>query len=119
MTDVRSRSVNGQIMPGKNIIISGVNILVKGDDPSVGIFFTKDEADAQPMKVEYFSRSTNTEQIAEVPESLADGQYFLSVTTQAGSGYKLLKEPRSYRFPILLTVGGSDDGGGTDTPGRV
>lgn len=117
MTDVRSESVNGQIMPGKNLIISGVNILVKGDDPSVGIFFTKDEVDAQPVKVEYYSCSTNTEQIVEVPESLTDGQYYLSITTQIGSGYQVLKTPRTYRFPILLTVG--DDTGGGGTPGEI
>ena len=123
VTDVRTQSVNGQITPGKNVIISGANILLKGDDPSVGIYFTKDEADAQPVKVEFYSRSTNTEQIAEVPESLTDGQYYLSVTTQIGSGYQLVKEPRTYRFPILLTVGEpADDGGdegGTDSPGNI
>lgn len=123
VTDVRTQSVNGQITPGKSVIISGANILLKGDDPSVGIYFTKDEADAQPVKVEFYSRSTNTEQIAEVPESLTDGQYYLSVTTQIGSGYQLVKEPRTYRFPILLTVGEpEDDGGdegGTDSPGNI
>lgn len=117
VTDVRTQSVNGQITPGKNIVISGTIILVKGSDPSVGIYFTKDEADAQPVKVEYFSRSTNTEQIVEVPDSLADGQYYLSITTQAGANYQLLKTPRTYRFPILLTVG--DETGGGGTPGEV
>ena len=119
VTDVRTQSVNGQITPGKNIIISGANILVKGDDPSVGIFLTKDEADAQPVKVEYYTRSTNTEQIVEVPEGLTDGQYFLSITTRAGANYQVLKTPRTYQFPILLTVGEGEDPDDGGSPGVV
>ena len=121
VTDVRTQSVNGQITPGKNVIISGANLLIKGDNPANGIYFTKDEANAQPVKVAFFSRSTTSEQIVEVPESLTDGQYRLSITTQVGSGYKVLKEPRTYEYPILLIVGDGegedqDDGG---SPGTV
>ncbi len=114
VTDVRTQSVNGQITPGKNLIITGANLLVKGDNPANGIYFTKDEPSAEPVKVEYYTRSTTSEQIVEVPESLTDGQYRLSVTTQVGSGYKVLKEPRTYEFPILLTVGDSEE---EETPG--
>lgn len=117
VVDVRTRSVSQRVTPGKNIIISGANLLLKGDNEANGIYFTKDEAGATPVKVEFFSRSTVSEQIVEVPESLADGQYELSITTQAGSGYKLLKEPRTYVFPILLTVG--EGGGSTDGPEEV
>lgn len=35
----------------------------------------------------------------------------ISVIIQAGSNYQLVKEPRIYVFPILLTVG---DGGSED-----
>lgn len=105
VTDVRTKSVNLQITPGKNVIINGANLLIKGDNPANGVFFTKDEEGATPQKVEFFSRSTTSEQIVEVPEGLADGQYKVSITTQAGASYSLLKEPRTYVFPILLTVG--------------
>ena len=121
VTDVRTQSVNGQITPGKNVIINGANLLIKGDNPANGIYFTKDEADAQPVKVEFFSRSTTSEQIVEVPESLTDGQYRLSITTQASSNYRTTKEPRTYEFPILLTVGEEDDEDPDDggSPGTV
>lgn len=112
VVDVRTESVNQRVTPGKNIIISGANLLIKGDNEANGIYFTKDEAGAKPVKVEFFSRSTVSEQIVEVPESLADGQYELSLTTQFGPNYKTLKEPRTYVFPILLTVG---EGGGGDS----
>ena len=112
VTDVRSQSVNQQLTPGKNAIINGANLLIKGDNLGNGIFFTKDETGAVPQKVEFFSRSTTSEQIVEIPEGLTDGQYKVSITTQAGAAYTLVKEPRTYVFPILLTVG---DGGGGDS----
>ncbi len=120
VTDVRTQSVNLQITPGKNVIISGANLLIKGDNPANGIFFTKDEEGAAPVKAEFFSRSTTSEQIVEVPEDLADGQYKVSVTTQAGANYQILKDPRTYVFPILLTVGDlPEGGGGGDVPDEV
>lgn len=116
VTDVRTQSVNQRVTPGKNIIITGANLLIKGDNPANGIFFTKDEPGATPVKAEFFSRSTVSEQIVEVPEGLADGQYKVSVTTQAGASYSILKEPRTYTFPILLTVG---EGGGDENPDEI
>lgn len=120
VVDVRTQSVSQQITPGKNVIISGANLLIKGDNPANGIFFTKDEEGATPQKVEFFSRSTTSEQIVEVPEGLADGQYKVSITTQAGASYSLLKEPRTYVFPILLTVGKLPGGGGdSESPDEI
>lgn len=113
VTDVRTQSVNQQLTPGKSAIISGVNLLIKGDNPTNGVFFTRDAAGATPVKVEFFSRATTSELIVEVPE-LPDGDYHVSVTTQVGAGYKTIKEPRTYIFPLLLTVGKGEEGGGSE-----
>lgn len=51
--------------------------------------------------------NTKSQIIISIPQ-LEEGQYKLSVITQAGSNYQLVKEPRTYIFPILLTVGGGD-----------
>lgn len=56
--------------------------------PANGIFFTKDGPDAEPVKAEFFSHGTSSEQIVEVPDSLTDGQYRLSITTQAGPPHR-------------------------------
>lgn len=111
VTDVRTQSVNNQITSGKSLIINGVNLLIKGDDPANGVFFTP-VADGEPVKVEYISRMTTSELIVEVPD-LAEGQYQLSITTQVSSNYQLVKEPRTYIFPIVLTVGAGDGEGGS------
>ncbi len=117
--DVRTQRVNQRLTPGKNVILSGANLLLKGDNPANGIYFTKDEAGATPFKAEYFSRSTISEQIVEIPEGLTDGQYKVSITTQAGAAYTLVKEPRTYVFPILLSVGEGGGGGDSDSPDEI
>ena len=104
VTEVDTRSVNHYIYPGGSIIISGSNLLIKGEDPSIGLFFTKDEADATPVKATVIARNTISEIIAQVPNSLEAGQYRLSLTTQAGAKYRTVKEPRTYQFPTLLTI---------------
>ena len=47
--------------------------------------------------------------------TLEEGEYTLSVTTQFSQSHTL-KEPRTYVYPVTLTVG-TDEGGGT--PGGV
>ena len=82
---------------------------------SNAVYFTPDGADKTPVKVDLIVANTTSQIIIQVP-NLPDGQYLLSVTTQAGSGYSLVKEPRTYQFPILLTVGNQPGGGGSDRP---
>lgn len=107
ITDSTTDKKNSQLTPGAPAIITGSNVLLKGDDPSVGIYFTP-EAGGEPIKVALIVTNTKSQIIISIPQ-LADGQYYLSITTQTGSNYQLLKEPRSYQFPILLTVGNGDD----------
>ena len=85
--------------------------------PSVGVYFTKDEEGATPTKVLLIVRNTTSEIIIQIPQ-LAEGQYWLSVTTQAGAGYSLVKDPRTYKFPILLTVG-AGGGGDSESPDEI
>ena len=118
ITDSTTNSRNGQLTVGAPAIIKGSNILLKGDDPSVGVYFTP-EAGGEPVKVGLIVSNTKSQIIISIPQ-LSDGQYYLSVTTQLGSNYSLVKTPRSYRFPVLLTVGAADEGGaGEERPGGL
>ncbi|MCD7849905.1 MAG: DUF4469 domain-containing protein [Parabacteroides sp.] len=114
ITDSTTGEKNGQLTPGAPAIITGSNVLVKGDDSSVGIYFTP-EAGGEPVKVPLIVTNTKSQIIISLPQ-LADGQYYLSMTTQAGPNYALVKSPRTYQFPILLTVGGP---GGEERPGEL
>lgn len=113
ITDSTTESLNLKITPNAPAIIKGSTLLVKGDKPSVGVYFTKDTEGAKPTKVALIVKNSISEIIIQIP-TLPDGQYWLSITTQSGPNYTLVKEPRSYTFPILLTVGNS--GGGDENP---
>lgn len=110
-TDSTTGSVNGKITSGGPAVIDGSTLLLKGTDTSIGVYFTPDGG-GEAKKVQTIVMNTKSQIIVSVPQ-LEDGQYSLSVTTQAGSNYQLVKEPRTYTFPILLTVG---NGGEDDRP---
>ncbi|WP_293667413.1 DNA-binding domain-containing protein [uncultured Parabacteroides sp.] len=107
ITDSTTGKVNLELTAGGPAIISGATLLLKGDDPSVGVYFTPDSG-GEPTKVSVIVSNTKSQIIVSIPQ-LANGSYYLSVTTQAGSSYTLVKEPRTYHFPILLTVGGGEE----------
>lgn len=117
IVDSTTKSRNGQLTAGGPAIIKGSNILLKGDDPSVGVYFTP-EAGGEAVKAELIVTNTNSQIIISLPQ-LSDGQYYLSVTTQAGSNYKIVKTPRTYQFPVLLTVGAVEGGGEEERPGGL
>ena len=119
--DPITNEMNGRIASYSNLVIKGDNIKIAGDNPSVGVFLTPSAGDA--IQARAITHNMPSELTILLPE-LADGDYTLSITTQWPSGGgKLLKEPRSYVFPIQLTVDSDagddenpDDGG---SPGTV
>ena len=109
ITDSTTGSISEKITSGGPAVIEGSTLLLKGNDASIGVYFTPDGG-GEAKKVQTIVMNTKSQIIISIPQ-LSDGQYSLSVTTQAGSNYQLVKEPRTYKFPILLTVG---NGGGDD-----
>jgi hypothetical protein len=105
VTDLRTKSVNDLLTPGRNARISGGKLKVEGEDPSCGVCFVN-EADNSRTKVDPADivENLNAHILIIVPP-LAAGTYRLEVTTQyMSSGSKLLKEPRTASFDRLLTV---------------
>ena len=115
ITDSTTQSVSQTLTPNAPAIISGAGLLLKGDAPSVGVYFTPDGEDQIPVKVGLIVSNTISQIIIQIP-ALPDGQYLLSVTTQAAAGYSLVKEPRTYQLPILLTVGNDPGDNEDDRP---
>ena len=105
--------MNGPITSGSPAVIDGVNIKVAGDDPAVGVFFTKEGG--SPVKCPLLIHN-NPSQLTVMAPALEDGEYTLSITTQSGAGNKLVKESRTYTFPVLLYVGNKPGGGNNDRP---
>lgn len=101
VTDVATGLVSSALTNGSNVVISGYNIKIAGEDPSVGVFLTKDGGPVTKVKLLVHN---NPSQLTVLIPSLPVGDYTLSVVTQYTSGNKLLKEPRTYVFPTPLLV---------------
>lgn len=118
IVDSTTKSASNLLTSGGPAVISGTTLLLKGDSPEVGVYFSPEDG-GEPVKVSVVVANTKSQIIISIPQ-LPDGQYYLSVTTQAGGGYSIVKEPRTYRLPILLTVGESSGGGGEEErPGEL
>lgn len=116
--DPMADETNGLITPLSNLIINGTNLKVAGDNESNGVFFTK--TGGTPKQVKLITHNNPSQLTVLLPE-LEDGEYTLSITTQYGSGNRLVKEPRTYTFPVLLYVGKKPGTGGgeDDRPGEL
>ena len=101
--DMRTRSVNDQLTPGRNAKISGGKLKIEGD-PSRGVYFVN-EADGTRVKVDEADivENLNAHLLIVIP-ALAAGTYRLEVTTQYSGGNKPLKTPRTAALDRLLTV---------------
>ncbi|MDR2375381.1 MAG: DUF4469 domain-containing protein [Treponema sp.] len=102
--DLRTRSVNDLLTPGRNAKISGGKIKVEGDDPSCGVYFVN-EADGAMVKVDAADmvENLNAHLLIVIP-ALAAGTYRLEISTRYSGGNKPLKAPRTAVFDRLLTV---------------
>jgi len=96
--------------------IGGLNLKLRGDDPSIGVYLTPTTEGAAPMKAPVVIANSPSQVIVQMP-TLADGQYTVSLTTQYSAGSRNIKEPRTYTFPILLTVG--EGGGDSESPDEI
>ena len=109
VTDSTTLSENDEITPGAPITIEGKNMRVIGEDASVGLFFTP-TAGGEAKKVSLFVQNDPSKIICVVP-ALSNGTYTMSITTQAGTGNRTVKAPRTYTFPVALRVGPKESGG--------
>lgn len=122
ITDSTTGSISQVITSGGPAVISGSGIKLAGDDPSVGVYLTKDEEGAQPIKVTLIVHNAPSQLTVMLPTIEPGKLYALSITTQYSGTSKPLKTPRSYRFPILLgdeTAGGGAGGGNGEAPDPI
>lgn len=104
---------------GGMVLIEGMRLSLKGDDPSVGIHFKKvggsETADVSPKKV---WPNTPTKLQFSLPAAVTEGQWTVSVTTQASSsGTILTKPPRTSEFQTAVTV--TTEGGDSESPDEI
>lgn len=124
-TNTVNGEVNKTVTSGQVLDIRGVNLSVKGDDPSVGIYLQKEgDTDDKRIKVAILLTNEPKHLMLMVPAGLTNGSmYRLVHISQAGSGTatsQLLKTPRINFSNITLkaTDGTPEpgDGGEDDRP---
>lgn len=113
IVDTTTGEKNLQLTSSGPAVITGTNIKVAGNDPTVGIYLTPAEGEA--LKVALLIHN-NPSQVTFMLPALADGEYKLSLTTQYSAGNNLVKEARTYTFPVLLYVGDVPGGDDDDRP---
>ena len=105
--DLYTGTENGVITPGRNLRIYGQRLRIAGDDPAVvGVWFVAAGESSERIRVDDRDLIDNDpSKLTLVVPSLAPGGYFVEIVSQtSGNKTTLLKEPRAYRFEILLTV---------------
>lgn len=96
-----------QLRPGKMVLIQGLRLAVKGDDPSVGVLFTS-ETDAETTVLippsDIYPNTPSKLQFT-LPSTVTEGDWTISVTTQGGNHSKTkYKTPRTFVYPEIVTV---------------
>lgn len=80
--------------PGECFMLFGKNIKLAGEDLAVGITLTNEEESFR-ISEEDIIVNHPSKLILLVPKDMPEGEYELTITTQYGSGGRLLKAPRS------------------------
>lgn len=105
VTNVTSGEINSRLTPGGGVSVSGNKLKIDGSHTSIGIYLTNQATSdviAIPKTSILMNNPRNIMFIA--PNSLVNGDYKLSITTQFCNSTTLLKEPRSYCFDYVLNV---------------
>jgi hypothetical protein len=103
--DVYSASENTLITPGRNLRIHGQNLRIAGDDPAVGVWFIDETSSTRTSVDKRDVVDNDPSTLTILTPALPQGNYFVEVVTQSGTSLKtVVKEPRSYRFEVLMAV---------------
>jgi hypothetical protein len=113
--DMYTSTENGIITPGRNLRIYGQRLRIAGEDMTVnGVWFIAAGTSERIRLDDRDLVDNDPSKLTLIIPNLAPGGYFLEIVTQSSSVAKqLVKEPRTYRFEIMLTVEGT---GGVKPP---
>lgn len=108
VADTLTGLFDGSITASEDIMITGNNIKITGDEAVVGVFFVA--GDGTTTKVtRRLTQNDPSKVIARVP-ALANGSYTLRIVTQFSQSSTTLKEARTLEYPTKLVVGDSGSG---------
>lgn len=115
LTDSSTGKDDGTFTPGMPIVVGGNNIKITGKNEANGFYFLPAAKGGEPVKATVIVHNNPSQLTVMVPANLPEGDYYISVTTQYAHS-STVKEPRSYKYPVLLSTAGSGSGGEDDRP---
>lgn len=113
--DVATRAEDASATPGRAFTLTGQNIRLQGDDPSVGLTLIDADGAETPVAQDLWVINDPSRVTFIIPADLEPGTYTLRLTTQySGHSKTLLKSPRSVENTLYIgttppTTGGTDD----------
>lgn len=113
--DSSTRKLNEVISLPYPITIEGSSLKIMEEKADNGVFFVSEDEQTTKQAPVVVTNSPSA-LVVVPPADLADGMYYVEVRTHYAPN-RPVKDIRTYRFPILLTVGaggGSGEGGGDD-----
>lgn len=103
-----TENVANHLNPGGMVLIKGMRLSVKGEDASVGILFTNVDDSSTTVIVpaaKIYPNMPSKLQFA-LPAEVTAGDWNVTITTQStGSSSQLTKQPRSFVYPAVVSVG--------------
>lgn len=115
--DKKTGLKDGSATAGKNFFVRGAMLKVAGDDPSVGVTLTNDKGEVTKIDDDDIINKPSELTIL-LPDTLANGEYTLTVTTQFSKTTQKLKAPRSASTTIYIG-GKPSEGGDEERPGEL
>lgn len=114
VVDTLTGLFDGSITANDDIMITGTNIKIKGDEAVTGVFFVAEDGTTTKV-TRRLTQNDPSKVIARVP-TLANGSYTLRIVTQFSQSSTTLKEPRTIEYSTPLVIGGGGGGGEDDRP---
>ena len=106
------------VYAGKMVLIQGLNIALRGNEPTIGITFIPVQEDDDRPVIESLdaatsvfiapddvSPNTNTKLQFTLPPEVTPGKWMVQIVSQAsGNSKQLTKVPRTATYPTVITV---------------
>lgn len=116
--DVATRATDASATPGRAFTLSGKNIRLSGDDPTVGLAFVSEGGTETAVTTDLWVVNQPSTVTFIVPADLAEGIYTLRLTTQySGNSSVPLKTPRSVEKTVYVGIKPPTSGGEDTQPG--
>lgn len=114
MEDVATKAIDASATAGRAFTLSGQNIRINGDDPSVGLTLTDEDGTETKVTQDLWVINNPSKVTFIIPAGLTAGTYTLRLTTQyGGNSQRQLKAPRTVEKTLYIGTQPPSTGGGS------